>query len=103
MLAGFTGMCTHRLGLPLTVRSCLFPLLGKIIYGSFGDCIDMLAVVTTHFAVVANMGVVATQMVAGLVYLEIVPEQAGIVGQVPSCPFFLPEIAIISVGFMLTL
>lgn len=60
----------------------------------------MLAVVTTIFAVVANIGVVATQMVAGLVYLEIVPEQDGVVGQV--LPDLLPKIAT-SVFFMLTM
>jgi hypothetical protein len=74
------------LGLPLTLRSGLFALYGKKVYGTFGDIVDMLAVVTTMFAVVANMGVVATQIVAGLVYLKIVPEQDGIVGQVSPSP-----------------
>jgi len=37
-------------GLPLTIRSVFYPLLGEKIYGWQGNAIDVLAVASTLFA-----------------------------------------------------
>ena len=43
-------------------RSCYFPLFGQIVYGTVGDIIDILSIITTVFAVCASMGVGAIQV-----------------------------------------
>eukprot|EP00802_Teleaulax_amphioxeia_P003302 Tamp_03305.p1 GENE.Tamp_03305~~Tamp_03305.p1 ORF type:complete len:794 (+),score=136.84 Tamp_03305:747-3128(+) len=63
------GLVTHRLGLPLTSRSCYFPLFGQIVYGTVGDAIDILSIITTVFAVCASMGVGVIQINAGLSFI----------------------------------
>jgi choline-glycine betaine transporter len=65
------GISSNRMGLPLTMRSCFFPILGNMVFGSLGDLIDTLAIVTTVFAVCASMGIGAIQINTGL--KELVP------------------------------
>ncbi len=60
--------CYNR-GLPLTIRSTFYPLLGKKIYGPIGHCIDILAVVATLFGVATSLGLGAQQINAGLNHL----------------------------------
>lgn len=44
------------IGLPMTMRSCLHPVLGDRIYGVIGDVVDLLAVVCTIFAASTSLG-----------------------------------------------
>ena len=55
-----------RKGLPLTIRSALYPLLGDKIYGPWGDAIDILAVFGTMFGIVTSLGLGAMQINSGL-------------------------------------
>jgi choline-glycine betaine transporter len=65
------GIAANRMGLPLSMRSCFFPILGNMVFGSVGDLIDALAIVTTLFAVCTSMGLGAIQINTGL--NELVP------------------------------
>jgi choline/glycine/proline betaine transport protein len=56
-------------GLPLTIRSAFYPLIGQRIYGPVGDAIDVLAVVATLFGVATSLGFGVTQINTGLGYL----------------------------------
>jgi len=69
-----------RHGLPLTVRSAFYPLLGKRIYGPIGQGIDIFAVLGTVFGVATSLGLGVLQINAGLAHLVGVPE--GLVAQV---------------------
>uniref|UniRef100_A0A7S0EQ09 Uncharacterized protein n=1 Tax=Hanusia phi TaxID=3032 RepID=A0A7S0EQ09_9CRYP len=60
------GIMAHRMGLPLTIRSGLFPIFGKYVFGWFGDMIDALSIFTTLFAICTSMGVGAIQINTGL-------------------------------------
>lgn len=60
------GITVHRMGLPLSMRSCFYPILGDTIWGSMGDIVDALAIITTVFAVCASMGLGAIQINTGL-------------------------------------
>ena len=60
---------TFNKGLPLTIRSCFFPLLGNRIWGWPGHVIDTLAVVATIFGLATSLGFGAIQAAAGLKYL----------------------------------
>lgn len=60
-------------GLPLTVRSVFYPLLGERIWGWPGHLIDILAVIATMFGLATSLGFGAAQASAGLNYLFDIP------------------------------
>ena len=62
-----------RRGLPLSIRSTLYPLLGKKIYGSWGHTVDILAVFGTMFGVVTSLGLGVMQINSGLSSLFGIP------------------------------
>lgn len=56
----------YRRGLPLTVRSAFYPVLGDRVHGLLGDIIDILAVVSTMFGVATSLGLGVMQVNTGL-------------------------------------
>ncbi len=60
-------------GLPLTIRSVFYPLLGERVWGWPGHCIDILAVLATLFGLATSLGYGASQASSGLNYLFDVP------------------------------
>jgi BCCT family betaine/carnitine transporter len=64
--------CFNR-GLPLTIRSAFYPLLGDRVWGWFGHIVDTLAVFATLFGLATSLGFGAEQATAGLNYLFGVP------------------------------
>ena len=62
-----------RHGLPLTVRSALYPLIGERIYGPIGHAIDIFAVLGTIFGVATSLGLGVLQINAGLNHLTGIP------------------------------
>lgn len=60
---------SFRQGLPLTVRSALYPLIGERIYGPIGHLVDIFAVFGTMFGVATSLGLGVLQVNAGLDYL----------------------------------
>ncbi|MFA3416549.1 choline BCCT transporter BetT [Acinetobacter baumannii] len=59
----------YRHNLPLKTRSALYPLIGKKIYGPWGDSIDIFATIGTVFGVATSLGFGVTQINSGLHYL----------------------------------
>ncbi|MDX6752110.1 choline BCCT transporter BetT [Geminicoccaceae bacterium 1502E] len=62
-----------RHGLPLTIRSSLYPLIGDRIYGPIGHTVDIFAVLGTMFGVATSLGLGVLQVNAGLNFLFEVP------------------------------
>jgi len=60
---------TYNKGLPLTVRSAFYPLLGERVWGPFGHVIDTLAVLATMFGLATSLGFGAQQAAGGLEFL----------------------------------
>jgi len=60
---------SYRKGLPLAIRSCLYPMLGDRIYGPVGHLVDILAVFGTLFGLATSLGLGAMQISAGLGYV----------------------------------
>ena len=60
---------TFSKGLPLTVRSAFYPLLGDRIWGWPGHLIDLLAVIATLFGLATSLGLGAQQISSGLGYI----------------------------------
>ena len=59
----------YNWGLPLTIRSVFYPLLGERIYGWPGNVIDILAVASTLFGLATSLGIGVQQVNAGLNFL----------------------------------
>jgi BCCT family betaine/carnitine transporter len=56
-------------GLPLTIRSAFYPVLGERIWGWPGHVIDILAVIATLFGLATSLGLGAQQAATGLSFL----------------------------------
>ncbi|MGM0614740.1 MAG: BCCT family transporter [Pseudomonadota bacterium] len=61
-------------GLPLSMRSVFYPILGERVWGWPGHIIDILAVFATLFGLATSLGIGASQAAAGLTYLFGAPE-----------------------------
>ncbi|MFW6298412.1 MAG: BCCT family transporter [Bacillota bacterium] len=59
----------YNRGLPLTIRSIFYPLIGNKIYGFWGNVIDVLSVLATLTGLATSLGLGVTQVNAGLNYL----------------------------------
>jgi choline/carnitine/betaine transport len=59
----------YNRGLPLTIRSVFYPLLGNRIYGFWGNLIDVLSVLATLVGLATSLGLGVKQVNAGLNYL----------------------------------
>jgi len=68
------ALFAYNKGLPLTVRSIFYPILGERIWGWPGHIIDILAVFATLFGLATSLGVGATQAAAGIGYLFHIPD-----------------------------
>ncbi|WP_028629302.1 BCCT family transporter [Metapseudomonas resinovorans] len=68
----------YRKGLPLTMRSILYPLIGDRIYGPIGHVVDILAVVITAFGVSQSLGLGVVQMNTGLSQVFDLPISLGV-------------------------
>ena len=60
-------------GLPLTMRSVFYPILGERVWGWPGHAIDILAVFATLFGLATSLGLGAKQATTGLSHLFGVP------------------------------
>ncbi|MEL6753335.1 MAG: BCCT family transporter [Pseudomonadota bacterium] len=63
------GFFAHNKGLPLTIRSAFYPILGERVWGWPGHFIDLFAVVSTIFGLATTIGIGATQAASGLGYI----------------------------------
>ncbi|MCD9006820.1 choline BCCT transporter BetT [Luteimonas sp. XNQY3] len=63
----------YRHGLPLRIRSSLYPLIGDRIHGPIGHAVDTFAVLGTIFGLATSLGLGVIQINAGLNYLFDMP------------------------------
>lgn len=69
VLALALAFFTYNRGLPLTLRSAFYPILGERIWGWWGHVIDIVAVFATLFGLATSLGFGTEQALAGLNYL----------------------------------
>ena len=73
----------YNRGLPLTIRSVFYPIIGNKIYGFWGNLIDVLSVLATLTGLATSLGLGVSQVNAGLNHLfgiQIsVPIQVGLI------------------------
>ncbi len=68
----------YNKGLPLTIRSAFYPLLGDRVWGVTGNVIDTLAVLATIFGLATSLGFGAQQAAGGLHFLFGAPATLGV-------------------------
>ena len=76
-------------GLPLTIRSVFWPVLGERIYGWPGHIIDILSVLATLFGLATSLGLGVQQINSGLNFLS-----------VEFLPFTIPDVTGVQVGLI---
>jgi len=67
------ALFSYNKGLPLSIRSAFYPILGERVWGWWGHVIDTLAVFATLFGLATSLGVGAQQANAGLNYIYGIP------------------------------
>ena len=67
------ALFTYNKGLPLSIRSAFYPLLGDRVWGWWGHLIDTLAVFATLFGLATSLGIGAQQANAGLNFVYGIP------------------------------
>ncbi len=65
---------SYRHGLPLTIRSALYPIIGRRIHGPIGHTVDIAAVLGTVFGIATSLGIGIIQLNFGLSYMFGLPE-----------------------------
>lgn len=64
----------YRYKLPLSLRSCFYPLLKDRINGKWGDAVDVFALCSTFFGITTTLGFGVVQINSGLETLHVVSE-----------------------------
>ena len=70
MIGSLLGILSYRRGLPMTMRTCFYPLWGKQIEGWRGDVVDVLSIMCTLFGVCTSLGLGVRQLNRGLIRLD---------------------------------
>lgn len=73
MVALILAFFSYRHGLPLTLRSALYPLIGERIYGPIGNAVDIFAVISTILGIATSLGYGVLQINGGFNYLFDLP------------------------------
>lgn len=73
LMAISLGYFAYRRGLPLALRSALYPLFGERIHGWIGHAVDGFGILATLVSMVTNLGIGALLLNSGLHYLFGVP------------------------------
>ncbi|WP_412506874.1 BCCT family transporter [Roseovarius sp. SYSU LYC5161] len=68
------ALFSYNKGLPLSIRSAFYPILGDRVWGWWGHIIDTLAVFATLFGLATSLGIGAQQANAGLNYVYGIPD-----------------------------
>ena len=64
----------YRLKLPLSLRSCFYPLLKNKTDGAWGNAVDVFALCSTFFGITTTLGFGVLQLNSGLQFLNLVPD-----------------------------
>ncbi|TDL84074.1 BCCT family transporter [Palleronia sediminis] len=74
VLALALALFSYNKGLPLTIRSAFYPILGDRVWGWWGHVIDITAVFATLFGLATSLGFGAQQAASGLEYVYGIPD-----------------------------
>lgn len=90
------GYFSYRYGLPLTIRSALYPIFGKRINGPIGHSVDIAAVIGTIFGIATTLGIGVVQLNYGLNVLFDIPEGLAVQGGLIALSVIMATISVTS-------
>jgi choline-glycine betaine transporter len=70
LMGALLAFLHFRKGLPMTVKTCFYPLLGVDVYGFAGDILDIVSTVATTIGVCCSLGLGVMQLDAGFTLLN---------------------------------
>lgn len=70
------SLAGQRFNLPMTFRSCFYPIFRDYTWGWMGDLIDALAIMVTMATVCTMLSMTAEQNIIGLMYMGIIDEKS---------------------------
>jgi choline-glycine betaine transporter len=76
LIAVCMSLATHRFRLPMTYRTCYYPIFGAYTWGWIGDVIDAVTAVVTILGACIFLKLAVTQITAGLMYIGWIDELA---------------------------
>lgn len=91
------GLASYVFGLPLTIRSSFYPMLGDYCWGWLGDMIDAWSIVMTVAGVCTSLGLGTIQLAAGMTKLGWVDPSANPVSVYVAIIWIITLFATISV------
>jgi choline/glycine/proline betaine transport protein len=68
------GYFAYRMNLPLSIRSALYPIVGRRVRGGVGHAVDLAAVLGTIFGIATSLGIGVVQLNYGLKVLAGIPQ-----------------------------
>lgn len=68
------GYFSYRHGLPLSIRSALYPIFGRHVHGPLGHGVEIAAVLGTVFGIATSLGIGVVQLNYGLHFMFDIPE-----------------------------
>jgi choline-glycine betaine transporter len=93
------GFLAYRKGLPLTIRTAFYPLIGNGVYGWVGDAIDTLSIFTIVSGVCTSLGLGVSQIATGIYRLAPCDTEYDPIKQIASdCPIWDNSIQSSSLG-----
>ncbi|MBT0961922.1 BCCT family transporter [Denitromonas sp. IR12] len=72
------GFFSFNMGLPLTLRSAFYPLIGHRVRGWIGHLVDIIAALATLFGLATSLGLGAQQAASGIHFLTGIPNTLGL-------------------------
>lgn len=87
---------SFRKGLPLTLRSALYPLIGERIHGPIGHAVDVFAILGTVFGVATSLGYGVLQINSGFHHLFGLPVSATVQVILIACTCGLATLSVAS-------
>lgn len=86
----------YRHGLPLTLRSALYPLIGDRIYGPIGHAVDIFAIISTVLGIATSLGYGVLQINSGFNYLFDLPISTNIQVIIIICVTALATLSVVT-------
>ncbi|WP_226470671.1 BCCT family transporter [Luteimonas panaciterrae] len=86
----------YRKGLPLALRSALYPIFGDRIHGWIGHVVDACGILATLISMVTNLGIGALMLNSGLSYLFDIPQTAQVLLILVGMIMLVATIAVVS-------
>ncbi|RDI31523.1 choline/glycine/proline betaine transport protein [Rhodococcus sp. AG1013] len=86
----------YRRGLPLSIRSALYPVIGKRVKGAVGDGVEVAAVIGTIFGIATSLGIGVVQLNYGLHFMFDLPQNTAMQTALIALAVLMATVSVVS-------